>query len=110
MSKMKQVEVHKMFNDGKPVILCEYRSSKAERIKWRDKTSRATLEAPILRHSVEAADGTPYVVNERVPETFDETKFASQIKKGEKVALLFESMTSEKGIKHFGGQILQLEP
>lgn len=106
---MKASEVQKMFAAGKPVLLVEFRSSKAERIKWRDKESKATLEAPLLRHSVEAEDGTPYILNERVPETFDETKFAAAFKKGDKCVLLFTSMIVEKGIAHFQGSLEKLE-
>jgi hypothetical protein len=105
---MKLNDVVKMFDAGQPVLVVEYRSSKAERIRWRDKESHNTLEAPILRHSCEAADGTPYVVNERVPDTFKETEFKSLFKRGDKVVLKFTAMNVERGIQHFQGALESL--
>lgn len=106
----KKSEIMRQWETGKPVLLVEFRSSKAERIKWRDRESKATMEAPLLRHSVEAEDGTPYIVNERVPETFDETKFQASFKKGDKCVLLFASMAVERGIAHFQGSLEKLDP
>lgn len=102
---MKIEDSVKMFHDGQPVLIVEYRSSKAERIRWRDKESRNTLEAPILRFSCEASDGTPYIVNERVPDTFKETEYKSAFMRGEKVILKFTTMSIERGIMHFQGAL-----
>lgn len=99
------------FQAGQPCLLVEYRSSVAERIKWRDKESRATLEAPILRHNCEAVDGTPYIINERVDEKlFDEKAYRqTTFKKGDKALLQFATMVIDKGIKHFGGTLVPIK-
>lgn len=107
---MTQKQAIESFLSGKPLLVVEYRSSKAERIKWRDKESRAVMEAPLLRFSCEAADGTAYVINQRVPDTFDETKYVPPFAKGARVILEFVSMTIERGIVHFQGSISELEP
>jgi hypothetical protein len=109
-AKIKMDEAIKRFKSGQPCMVVEYRSSVAERIRWRDKETRAVLEAPILRHTCEAENGTPYIVNERVDEkSFDETAYIAPFKKGEKVLLTFVSMAIERGIKHFGGALTLLE-
>ena len=82
---MKIEEAKKRFIEGKPCLVVEFRNSKAERIKWRDKESKQIMEAPLLRHACEAEDGTPYVVNERVDEKFKETEYVQKFKKGQDV-------------------------
>lgn len=94
-----------MFESGKPVLIVEYRSSKAERITWRDKTSKAMTSAPMLRHTCEAVDGSCYIVSERVPENFDVDKFQPSMAKGSKAVLLFSSMSTERGITQFQGHL-----
>lgn len=95
----------KQFTAGKPVILAEYRSSKADRIRWRDKESKQTVEAPILRHNLEAEDGTPYAVNERVDDKFDETTYVSPFAKGDKVLLTFTALEMMRGAMSFQGKL-----
>lgn len=106
---MTKVEVTKMFEEGKAVLLVEYRSSRAERITYRDKVTRATVQMAVLRHSCEAADGSPYMVNERVAENFDEKGYHSAFQRGQRAVLIFTSMTVERGIPHFVGQLYPLE-
>lgn len=93
------------FLGGKACLVVEFRSSKAERIKWRDKVTKATMEAPILRHAIEAADGTPMIVNERVDEKFDETKYVQKFKRGDKVYLAYTSSELNLGVQHFSGSL-----
>jgi hypothetical protein len=103
-----QDDAIKNFQAGIPCLIVEFRSSKAERITWRDKTTRETMTAPLLRHCVESANGTPYVVNERVDATFDPDAFKQTFVRGSKVFLEYVSSESMRGIIHFAGTIRPL--
>jgi len=94
---IKLADAIKVWQSGSPVLLVEYRNSQAETIKWRDKETRRMMEAPSLRHSVETADSA-IVVNERPAETMDVNKYVAPFRKGQKVLLHVQSLTTERGI------------
>jgi hypothetical protein len=93
------------FLAGEPIVFVEYRSSKAEVIKWRDKESRRVLTAAVLRHTVETDSGA-IVVNERLsaefPDEVAQAQFCEYYKsvfvKGSKVLLHLKSLSTVKGI------------
>lgn len=55
---MKANEVMGLLQSGKPLVMGEYRRVKAEVIRWRDKQTRAAMEAPSIRYTVETPDET----------------------------------------------------
>jgi len=102
---MTKLDLTKAFEAGELVLQMEYRTSKAETITWRDKVSKGTMTAPVLRHTVEGKTGS-FAVSERVDEkTFDPAKYVPPFKKGEMVCLRFTSALTERGTTSFSGTL-----
>jgi len=110
---MKQKEAIKRFMDGQPVLMVEYRGYKAETITWRDKDTKQSVSAPILRHNVEGVSengsAVPYGVSKRVEDNFVVSSYVSPFKRGEKVVLVFTAMMTERGNITFSGDLHKLE-
>lgn len=94
-----------MFLAGHPVVLGEYRSSEAEVINWRDKTTGKALSAPVLRHVVEFGSKS-VIINERVEENFDILNYRSPYRKGSKVLVELASMESQRGVISCRGNVI----
>jgi len=73
VEKMKEQEFQKLASAGNPVVVVEFRSSKAEKITWRDKETKKSLSAPVVRHTVECGE-VSVGVGERVDENYDVSK------------------------------------
>ena len=101
-------EAAEMWKSGKRVLPLRFLKSRAERIKWRDKESKAMLEAPILTHNCTTLDGDIIVVNERVPDTFKETEYKPAFKQGDTVLLEFTTIFDERGVTTARGVLLPL--
>lgn len=85
-------------------IVAEYRSSKAETINWRDKTTGRAMSAVALRHVLESG-GDSVVLTERTPEGFDPAKWASPFQKGQMVAVHFTEWAVTRGMISARGTI-----
>lgn len=93
---MKTVELNQLVQSGQPVMVGNVMLSQAERIKWRDKTSGAAKEAPILRHTVMTNKGA-VSVSERVDDSFDEKTYVSPWKRDQRVVVALTEYMSIKG-------------
>jgi hypothetical protein len=93
-----------LFNAGQFVAIGEYRMSKAEQIKWRDKTSGKEMEAPMLRHVVEFGDKS-VAVSERVPSNVKLEDIKVPFIKGDTVLLHVEEYTTQKGLVSCRGRL-----
>lgn len=93
---------------GRQYLPVTFQKSRAERIKWRDKESRAMVEAPMLSHTVSTADGDFIIVQERVADTFKETEYKSPFVRGTLCILEFTSLFEERGVKQARGAIIPL--
>lgn len=97
------------FKSGKLCAIAEYRSSKADRIKWRDKETQRVMTGVTLTHAVEF-NGTTAMVNERVDEgTFDERAYVSPYVRGSSVLVNIDLVTKTKGITTIYGTLDPIE-
>lgn len=103
---MTKTEVINAVLNGEKVTVVEYRGSNAEIIKWSDRETQKQMEAPSLRHTVEDAK-TSFVVSERLDRTkpFDAAAYKSPFKKGDKVALRFNTVVVNKGVTTVTGTL-----
>lgn len=92
------------FKRGKFVVVAEYRSSKAENIKWRDQQSGRMLSGVTLTHVLEC-DGATIMVGERVPDDFDPKEYQPPFSKGQAVLLRLERLYTEKGVQKANGKL-----
>lgn len=81
---------------GALLVVGEYRMSKAEMLRWRDKVNGQNKEAPILRHTVELGSNSVQV-NERVPDGTRLEDIHVPFKKGQMIVLAVESYSVDKG-------------
>jgi len=93
---IKLEEAVKRLSGGEVGAIAEYRFSKAEVMKWRDKESGKPLSAPILRHTVETA-GQTIAITERVADDFDVLNYKPQFVKGQKVLVTITELTTVRG-------------
>lgn len=104
---MTNKELMEQIMAGKPLVVVEYRSSKAENIKWRDKETQKTLTGVFLRHTVEAGE-VSVAVNERTGEDFKADGYKAPFKKGEKCVLVFTDYQTVKGATSARGVLVPL--
>jgi len=107
---MKLSDATNKWKNGARVLPVTFMKSKADRIKWRDKESRAMMEAPILAHTVATEDGDMMIINERVPDTFKEGDYKSPFTKGSKCILEYTTIYEERGVLQARGQIHVIDP
>jgi len=108
MVTMTEQQVVKQFLMGLPVMVVEYRSSRIDPIQWRDKATGQRREAVLLKHTVEAGDRS-FVVNERMPDDWDATKYVSPNKKGQRMVLEFTDFKTERGRSEASGKLIPLD-
>lgn len=98
--KMTAKEYAERCERGEFIFPAKYLSSTAERINWRDKVTRASMTAPILRHTVLTQGGEARFVSVRVDEgSFDETTYVqTDFKQGDRVYIAFRSCSMERGV------------
>jgi len=89
---------------GEPLLAVEYRSSKAERISYRDKETKTAQVLVLLSHTVENATGS-IRVSERVEDTFDPDKYVAPYEKGARVVLVLQSLQVARGITTASGKL-----
>lgn len=106
---MKQAQAIDMWNKGHRLLPVEFRSSRLDHIQWRDKTSGKSLDAHILKHTVEAGNDS-ISVTERTPDGFSPEQWGGpKFKKGERVILQFDALEIERGLISARGTLLPLE-
>jgi len=94
---MTTAEVMKLVEAGHAMMICEYRTTKIDHIKWTDKATGRKMEAALCRHTVENCEGS-IVVGERIPDgTTDFKPYMERFKKGQRVAIQVGGLTVEKG-------------
>lgn len=97
MITVPKAAIFKAVESGKPVVIVEYRGSRADKMSWSDRATGRAMTAPFLEHHVETDEGVALKVRERVAETFDPETFKSEFKKGQKVALWVTAWIVERG-------------
>lgn len=95
------------FKSGKILALGEYRSSRAEKIQWRDKETQRILTGVTLTHSVEL-DGNTILLSERVPDDFDPKNYTSPFPKGASVVVHIQGLYTEKGVNKARGTLEEI--
>lgn len=104
---MTDEEFLKRAKAGELIAIGEWRSSKAEIIKWRDHQTGRAMEAPNLKHNVEFA-GTPVAVGERVAEGTKLEDIHVSFSKGDMVVLSIETISRTKGLMSATGRLERL--
>lgn len=104
---MKSSEVSSLAERG-PVCVCEYRSTRAQLINYRDKVSGKALSMPLCEHGIEIGD-TQVRVSERLPDGVDVSTIKPPFKKGQKCLLAVESWVTEKGQTRASGKLYAIE-
>lgn len=93
---------------GNLIAIGEYRSSRCEKIQWRDKDTQRILQGVTLSHAVELGNDSA-IVSERVPDEFSVKDFTPPFTKGTPVAIRIQGYTVERGVPKFRGTIEQID-
>jgi len=101
---IKLTEAVERWKNGERLLFGEYRSSKAEVIKYRDKTSHQMTEMKMLRHTVEVGPDSVQLA-ERVEDNFDASSYKSPLTKGQKVIIFLDSLLIERGVPTARGKL-----
>lgn len=99
-------EATNQWQAGSMTMVVEYRSSVAENITWRDKTTGRTETMGKITHNCEM--GTLSLpVSERVPSgaAVDVPNYKAPFKKGQQCLLTFESILRDKGNWKVNGRL-----
>ena len=94
---------------GSLLALGEYRHSKSEMLRWRDKLTGRLMEAPVLRHTVEFGNCS-VAVSERVPEGTKLEDIHVPFVKGEMVVLHLEELSRNLGLVSARGKLEHFTP
>lgn len=105
---MTEQQAIEKFMTGSPMILVEYRSSKPEEIKYRDKESGKPMVMAKLTHNVEMGSES-FPVQERTGEQFDAATYKPPFVKGQRCVLLLDSFYRDKGNWNVRGRLEALE-
>ena len=90
-------EAVRRWQSGHRLLFGEYRGSKAEEIRYRDKTTRNVQTMKVLRHIVEVGDDA-IMVAENVEDDFDVQNFQAPFQKGQKVLVELQSLAVNRGV------------
>jgi len=101
---IKLTEAVERWKNGERILFGEYRASKAEVIKYRDKLTHQMTEMKMLRHTIEVGPDS-VVLNERVDDKFDAASYKSPLTKGQKVVVFLDSLLIEKGVPSARGRL-----
>lgn len=105
---MTEQQAIEKFMAGSPIILVEYRSSKPEEIKYRDKDTGKPMVMAKLTHNVEMGSES-FPVQERTGEQFDALSYKAPFTKGQRCVLLLDSFYRDKGNWNVRGKLEALE-
>jgi len=106
---MTELDLVNRVREGEALMVGEYRMSKAEILKWRDKITGKPQEAPILRHTVEFGKSS-VSVNERVADGTRLEDIHVTFNKGDAVVLHVDELTRAKGLVSCRGRLEKLTP
>lgn len=109
---MKKAELIPAIESGKILMLCEYRSTIAEKIHYRDKKTGMAMMFTKLTHNVELG-ADQIAVDERVPEGKvidpEEVKKKQPFKKGTSVVVHITSFFRDMGVYKASGTLEAIE-
>lgn len=105
---MKKAEAFKLIEAGELIVIGEYRSSDAQSITYRDKTTGRMAEMDTLGHTVEFGNHS-IKLRERTEDNFKPDQYKAPYKKGQKVVVQLESLLREKGVYTGSGKLQPLE-
>jgi hypothetical protein len=106
---MKQAEAIKRIENGEFLGgIAEYRSSKAETIKFLDKKTGRMAEMKSLRHNIEVGE-VAVALNQRVEDTFNVDDYKPPFKKGQRVLVRLTEMNMDKGLVRARGTLEVIE-
>lgn len=105
---MKVQEINAAVLGGRRVVVGEYRASKIEEIKWKDKETHQPKQAVFCRHTVEFGPESVQV-NERVPEGAAVSDIKVPWVKGQIVALVDFTWEIFKGASTVRGTLQSVE-
>jgi len=96
---MKKAEVTQYLYGGFPIMVAEYLMSKAERIEYRDKTTKQPAVMDKLAHTVLTEQGAINVEQDtRKLPAFEPSKYVSPFKRGQKLCILISSVQVSLGV------------
>lgn len=96
-------KIIEQWKNGAPLLVVEYRSSKAEIISFVKEGKPSSF--PKLTHACELG-GQPVVVTERVNDAaFTPDKYIPPFKRGQQVILALSAMHTEKGVTVASGTL-----
>jgi len=109
---MKKSEVLANLDKGHPVVLGQFLISKAERINYRDKVTKAPASMDKLTHTILTTLGVMFVEEDtrKLAAGFDPEKYVSPFKPNQPVAVLLSSMQSASGVITLRGAMHPVEP
>jgi len=90
------------------VLIGEYRNSKSEMLKWRDKMTGAAKEGPICRHTIEGG-GISYAAAARIPDGTKLEDIRIPFRKGDAVVIRFTEYTTTRGAVAVRGELEKLQ-
>lgn len=107
---MKQIEIIDKFNAGNLMLRGRFLLSKAERINYRDKTTKQAATMDKLSHSILTGQGVVFVEEDtrNIPGFSPET-YKVQFKEQAQVVVLVSSVKQEMGITTVRGVLHPVE-
>lgn len=108
---MKKEQALKEFSEGKLLgFIGEYRSTKAELIKFLDKKTGRSSQFVGIRSTVELSTGESVIFSERAPDDLvDPAKYVPSLKRGQQVVAVLSSYQNDKGALRAAGKLIVLE-
>lgn len=104
---MKLSEAQAQLANGHIGCIAEYRSSKAEEIKYTEKATGRQAIMKTLRHNLELGD-VAVAFNERVEDSFNVADYKPPYQKGQKVLVSLTSLQNDKGVVRAAGKLTPL--
>ncbi|MBI5769104.1 MAG: hypothetical protein HZA93_15025 [Verrucomicrobia bacterium] len=104
---MKVTEITGLMERGGVYMLGEYRASKPETIKYRDKVTGKPAEFSVIKHVVETGNDQVTVQERSTAEAV--AQFRQPFKKGAKVLLQCESFERVEGFLRATGNLFAVE-
>ena len=105
---MTMKELNEAVMSGVPCCVVEYRKSKVEEVKYRDKETGQPHQFTKLSHAVETSNSA-FTIDERTSDDFSAATYRPSMRPGQKVVWLVQSRTMNKGRAINTGQLVPLE-
>lgn len=101
---MTKAEALKMIESGEPMFLVEYRSSKCEKVEWRNKDTGRPDSFVKVTHNVEMGN-LSFPVSERAPDGTSPETYKPPFNKGQRCALHVSSFGQWQGKNITAGRL-----